>query len=72
MTTFQPAKLLFYFEPANKNANKLNMDSNVFGLAKTECRFVFAGFDSVKMFSAEKKKMNSAAIYAFFMNPLFY
>ena len=71
MTTFQPAKLLFYFEPANKNANKLNMDSNVFGLAKTECRFVFAGFDSVKMFS-EKKKMNSAAIYAFFMNPLFY
>ena len=39
--------------------------------AKTECRFVFAGFDSVKMFS-EKEKMNSEAIYALFMNPLFY
>ncbi len=39
--------------------------------AKTECRFVFAGFDFGKMFS-EKKKMNSEAIYAFFMNPLFY
>lgn len=62
MTTFQPAKLLFYFEPANKNANKLNRDSNVFGLVKTKSRFASTEFDSEKMFS-EKKKINSENIF---------